>query len=171
MKKLILGIIALFIAGMTFAQKDVISSVFEKYAGSEGVTTVNVSGDMLKLVTQAEQERRDTAFSSTLSEIRILAVDGEDCDKPATIDLRAEVYDKLDKSVYKEMISIKKTDEDVVIMVKEVNGRIAEMLVIAGGKGENALIQVKGDMLLSEMAEMAGKYRMKGFEHFKQLEK
>ena len=155
---------------MTFAQKDLISAVFEKYADVEGITTVNVTGDMLKLMTQAQQQMRDTVFTSTLSEIRILALE-KNCDKPAALNLRSEVYDKLDKSIYKEMLSVKQTGEDVVILVKEAKGRISELLIIAGGTDENALIQVKGDMLLSEMADMAGKYQMKGFEQLQKLEK
>jgi hypothetical protein len=170
MKKIIVGIFALCFTGMTFAQKDIVSTVFEKYAGVEGFTTVNITGDMLKLMSQAEEQRRDTVFTSKLSEVKILALE-KDCDKPATIDLRAEVYDKLDKSVYKEMMTVKQSEEDVIILVKEANGRIAELLIIVGGKNDNALIQVKGDILLSEMAEMAGHYDMKGFEQLKKLEK
>ena len=162
--------LALSLMGMVFAQKDLVSAVFDKYAGVEGFTIVNVTGDMLKLITQAEAELRDTTFTSTLSEVRILALE-KDCDKPVAINLRAELYDKLDKSVYKEMLSVKQEGEDIVILVKELNGRIAELLIIAGGQNENALIQVKGDMLLSEMAGMAGKYQMKGFEQLKKLEK
>lgn len=170
MKKIMLGLIILCFAGAALAQKDPVSALFEKYSGVAGFTMVNVTGDMLKLMTQVEAERRDTTFASTLSEIRILAVD-KGCDKPASINLRSELYDQLDKSVYKEMVSVKQEGEDLVIMMKENKGRIAEILILAGGDGENALIQVKGDMLLSEMADMAGKYQMKGFEHLKKLEK
>ncbi|HEX2393793.1 MAG TPA: DUF4252 domain-containing protein [Bacteroidales bacterium] len=170
MKKLFFVICAILIAASGFAQKDLISSVFEKYAGTDGITTVNMTGDMLKLITQAEMERRDTVFSSTLSEIRVLAVEDE-CEKPSGLNLKTEVYDKLDKSVYKEMLTVKQTNEDVVIMVKESEGRIKEMLVIVGGSKDNALIQIKGDMLLSELADMAGKYQMKGFEQLKKLDK
>jgi hypothetical protein len=155
---------------MVFAQKDLVSALFDKYAGVEGITTVNVTGDMLKLITQAEAERRDTTFTSTLSEVKILSLE-KGCEKPVKIDLRAEIYNKLDKSVYKEMMSVKQEGQDVVILLKELNGRIAEILIIAGGQDDNALIQVKGDMLLSEMASMAGKYQMKGFEQLKKLEK
>ncbi|MBN1790547.1 MAG: DUF4252 domain-containing protein, partial [Bacteroidales bacterium] len=147
-----------------------VSALFEKYNGVAGFTTVNITGDMLKLIAQAEAERRDTTFTSTLSEIRILAIE-KSSDKPSGINLRSELYDKLDKSVYKEMVSVKKEGEDVVILMKEHQGRIAEILILAGGNDENALIQVKGNMLLSEMADMAGKYHMKGFEHLKKLEK
>lgn len=170
MKKLILGFSAILLTALGYAQTDLIGSVFEKYSGIEGFTTVNISGDMLKLMTQAEMQRRDTVFSSTLSEIRILAMEDE-CDKPSGLNLKTEVYDKLDKSVYKEMLTVKQTDEDVVIMIKESEGRIKEMLVIVGGADNNALIQIKGDMLLSELADMAGKYQMKGFEHLRKLEK
>lgn len=171
MKKILLGFIALCMTGLAFAQKDAVSAVFEKYAGKEGFTTVNISGDMLKLMSQAEEQRRDTNFSSTLSEVRILAQEKDCDDQSASINLRTELVDKLDKSVYREMMTVKQHDEDVLILVKESNGRIAELLIIVGGTADNALIQVKGDILLSEMADMAGHYPMKGFDQLKMLEK
>lgn len=169
MKKLILGIGVILIAASGYAQNDLISSVFEKYAGVEGITTVNISGDMLNMMAKAEMEKRDTIIQSKLSEIRILAVE-DDCDKPVQLNLKSEVFEKLDKSVYKEMISVKKTDEDVVVLLKEANGRISEMLVIVGGPNDNALIQIKGDMLLSELSDMMGKFPMKGFDQFKKMD-
>jgi hypothetical protein len=157
--------------GMAYGQKDVVSAVFDKYAGAEGFTTVNISGDMLKLMAQAEQERRDTVISSKLTGVRILALE-KGCEKPlATIDLRTEVYDKLDKSVYKEMMTVKQKDEDVLILVKENAGRIAELLLLVTGQDDHVMIQVTGDILLSEMADMAGKYPMKGFDQLMKLEK
>jgi hypothetical protein len=170
MRKIIIGMMALCFSGMAFAQKDPVSAVFDKYAGVEGITTVNITGDMLKLISQAEEQRRDTVFTSKLSEVKILALE-KSCDKPATMDLRTELYDKLDKSVYKEMLTVKQNDEDVIILAKELKGRLAELLIIVGGKNENALIQVKGDILLSELAGLADKYQMKGFEQLKKLEK
>jgi len=161
---------ALCINGMTFAQKDPISAAFDNYAGKEGFTTVNITGDMLKLVAQMEEERRDTTFMSKLSEVKILALDKKD-GQPSDVNFRTEVYDKLDKSVYKEMMTVKQKDEDVHILVKELNGRIAELLVFVSGQKDNVMIQLKGDILLREMADMANTYQMKGFEQLKRLEK
>jgi hypothetical protein len=169
MKKTIVVMTFLLVSVSAFCQNDLISNIFNKYSGKEGFTTVSITGDMLKLMTQAEQERRDTVFNSKLTEVKILALEKNSCDQVPAIDLRTEVYDKLDKSVYKEMINVKQSNEDVVIMMKETNGHISEILIIAGGKSDNALIQVKGDLLLSEMAELAGKYPMQGFEHFRKL--
>lgn len=170
MRKIIIGMAVLCLTGTTFAQKDVVSAVFEKYASVDGFTTVNITGDMLKLMAQAEEQRSDTTFVSKFSEVKILAFD-KGHDKPVGVDLRAEVTEKLDKSVYKEMLTVKKSDEDVVILVKELKGRIAELLIVVGGQDENAMIWLKGDILLSEMADLAGRYQMKGFEHLKKLEK
>lgn len=170
MRKVFIAFAALLICGSTFGQKDFLSGVFAKYAGQEGITMINITGDMLKLWANAEQERRDTVFTSKLTDIKVMALQ-KNCDKPVNIDLITEVYDKLDKSVYKEMINIKQNDEDVHILVREAGNRISEIIVIVGGLKENALIHVQGDMLLSEMADMAGKFQMKGFDFSKNFEK
>lgn len=170
MKKMMIMLTILGMAGAAFAQKDPVAAVFEKYAGAEGYTTVSISGDMLNMLTKAEEERRDTAFQSRLSEIRIL-VREKKCDETAVPDFKAEVLDKIDKQVYKEMMTVKQEDENVVILVKEAGGRISEFLLVVSGKDDNVLIQGKGDMLLREMTEMAGKCPMKGFDHFGKLDK
>jgi hypothetical protein len=169
MKKIIIGLVALCCFGTSYAQKDLIGAMFEKYTGKEGYTTVNITGDMLKLITQAEEQRRDTLITSKLSELRILTLDN-DCDKTASIDFKTELFDKLDKAIYKEMMTVRQIDENVDILIKESNGRIAEMLIVVDGKDDKVLIQVKGDILMSELTEMASRYQMKGFEHLKKLE-
>ena len=170
MKKILIGMAMITLAAMASAQKDPVSLVFEKYAGQEGFTTISVSGDMLNMMSRMEEERRDTTFLSHLKEMRILACEKGD-GQVQHINFRAEVYDKLDKSVYKEMVAIKQHEEDVLILVKETKGVITEMLIIVGGKDDNVLIQAKGDILLREMAEFADNFQMKGFEHLKALEK
>jgi hypothetical protein len=169
MKKLMIAIAACCLAGCTFAQKDQVSALFDKYNGKEGITVVNVTGDMLKLISQAEEQRRDTVFTSKLNEIKVLAVE-KSCDKPVNIDFKQELYDKLDKSLYKEMVSVKKEGQDVVVLFRENGERISEILIIVGGNEDNALVQVKGDMLMSEMADMFGKYQINGMEQLKMLE-
>ena len=169
MKKTIFVLLAWGLTTLSFGQKDLVSAVFDSYAGKEGFTVVNVSGDMLKMVAKAEENRRDTTLRSRIDELRILAMDKSK--EMPSVNFRTEVYERLDKNVYKEMITVKQHDEDVIILVKETNDRISEFLIIVSGKDDNVLIQAKGDMLLSEMGEMTGGYQMKGFEHLKRIEK
>jgi hypothetical protein len=170
MKKMMIILAIMGLAFTAFAQKDPVTAVFEKYAGAEGYTTVNISGDMLNMITKAEEERRDTSFQSKLSEIKIL-VREKTCDEASVPDFKSEVLDKIDKKVYKEMMTVKEEDENVIILVKESDGRISELLLVVTGKNDNVLIQAKGDMLLREMADLAGKCQMKGFDQFRKLDK
>ena len=169
MKKTIFILLAWGLTTLSFGQKDPVSAVFENFSGKDGYVVVNITGDMLQMVSRAEAARRDTTFRSRIDELRILATD-KSKGTPA-LNFRSEVYNKLDKSAYKEMMTVKQSDEDVVILVKEMNDRISEFLIIVSGTDDNVLIQAKGDMLLSEMGEMAGGYPMKGFEHLRKFEK
>jgi hypothetical protein len=158
------------LAGSISAQKDPVTAIFEKYSGKEGFTVVNISGDMLNMMAQARAEQGDTLFRSKLTELKILAV--EKCtDQAQTVNFRTELVDKLDRSVYKEMMTVKQSDEDVLILIRESKGRISEFLVVVAGSDDNVIIQGKGDMLMSEMSQMAGSFPMKGLEHLKELEK
>lgn len=171
MKKFLFVSVLVSMTLIAAAQKDPVGSVFDQYSGKEGFTTVNMTGDMLNMITRMEEERKDTAIQSKLTSVRIL-VREKGCENNAAVpDLKAEVYDKLDRNAYKEMMSVKESDKDVLILVKEDGGRISEFLLIVSGKGESVLIQAKGDILMREMADLAGKYQMKGFEQLKHLEK
>jgi hypothetical protein len=170
MKKMMVIMVMLGLSAAISAQKDPINAAFEKYSGKEGFTTVNISGDMLNMISQVEEQRRDTTFQSKLTDLKILVRDKK-CDEVQTADFRTEVYDKLDKKEYKEMMTVKESDQDVVILVKESGGRISELLLLVTGKDDNVMIQAKGDMLLRELTDLSGKYPMKGFEQLKNLEK
>jgi hypothetical protein len=171
MKKVMIILAMACFAGTVFAQKDPISAAFDKYDGKEGFTLVTLSGDMLNMFTRAAQEKHDTSFQSKITSLRILVREKEKNDGSALPDFRSEVYDKLDKQVYKEMMTVKESDQNVVVLVKENGGRISELLLMVTGKDDNVLIQAKGDMLLSEMADLGGKCPMRGFEQLKMLEK
>jgi hypothetical protein len=171
MKKVMIILAMACMAGTVFAQKDPVSAAFEKYDGKEGFTVVTLSGDMLNMFTKAAEEKHDTTFQSKITSLRILVREKEKVAGTTVPDFKAEVYDKLDKQAYKEMVTVKQSDQNVVILVKENGGRISELLLIVTGKDDNVVIQAKGDMLLKEMADLGGKCQMQGFEQLKMLEK
>ncbi len=158
-------------AGAIFAQNDPVAAAFEKYDGKDGFTVVTLSGDMLNMFAKAVEEKQDTAFQSKITSLRILVCEKDKNGGSAIPDFKTEVYDKLNRQAYKEMMTVKKSDQNVVILVKENGGRIGELLLMVTGKEDNVLIQAKGDMLLSEMADLGGKCQIKGFEQMKMLEK
>jgi hypothetical protein len=126
---------------------------------------------MLDMFSRAAEEKHDTTLQSKITSLRILVSEKESRAGSAVPDFKTEVYDKLDKQVYKEMMTVKESDQNVMILLKENGGKISEILLLVTGKNDNVLIQAKGDMLLSEMADLGGKCNLKGFEQLKMLEK
>jgi hypothetical protein len=171
MKKVMIILAMACFAGTVFAQKDPVSAAFEKYDGKEGFTVVTLTGDMLNMFTKAAEEKHDTTFKSKITSLRILVREKEKAGASPVPDFKTEVYDKLDKQAYKEMMTVKQSDQNVVILVKENGGRISELLLMVTGQDDNVLIQAKGDMLLSEMADLGGKCQINGMDQLKKLEK
>jgi hypothetical protein len=155
MKKVIF---VLIISGLTHfvnAQADPVSKVFNKYAGAEGFTTVNIPGVMLKMAARMDPQNKDMEFISKLNEVKILT---QETKTPGYEDLNLyeEVYKQLDKSLYKELLIVSEKDEHVNMLVREDNGIISEFLMIVSGSDENVLISIKGEIELDELGGLSG---------------
>jgi len=141
MKKLLVLIVLTVIATLVYGQKS-IDDLFEKYAGRDGFTTVTINGNLLKLAHCLGDNDDDNSIPLNITEIRILAQE----DKSITVD---NFYDKvindIDLKNYDEFMRIKKSDQDVRMLVRSEGNKFKEFLLIAGGN-DNALVQVKGDM-------------------------
>ena len=68
------------------------------------------------------------------------------------------LYDELKKSLdfnkYKELVVVKEKDQDVWIIARENNDRIAELLVIVGGD-ENVLVWIEGNFTFEDLSELS----------------
>jgi hypothetical protein len=152
------------------AQKDAVDALFNKYAGKDGFTTVIISSKMFSLFRDMEVE--DDEFNkmmSGLESIRILATDETMEDK--SINFYDEVMKDLNESDYEELMVVKEKDQDVIFLIKERNGRIAELLLVAGGKGgDNALISIRGDIDLKTISKLARSMDIEGMEQLEKLD-
>jgi hypothetical protein len=87
-----------------------------------------------------------------ISGIKILAQE----DKEITGELN--FYDELKKSLdfnkYKELVVVKEKDQDVWIIARENNDRIAELLIIVGGD-ENVLVWIEGNFTFEDLSELS----------------
>jgi hypothetical protein len=159
MKKLIFALIICGLTNVLFAQTDPVNEVFNKYSGAEGFTTVNITGEMLKIAARIDNQNKDMQFISKLDEVKILTQESK---TPGYEDLNfyEEIYKKLDKSLYKELLVVREEDEHVNMLARENNGIISEFLLIVSGDDENVLIRIKGEIELSELDELSGSIGM-----------
>lgn len=170
MKKITLILSFMLVSLVTMAQRDAVDVLFDKYAGKDGFTTVIISSKMFSLFQDMEVE--DDEFNkmmSGLQSIRILATDETMDDK--TINFYDEVMKELNESDYEELMVVKEKDQDVIFLIKERNGRVAELLLVAGGKGgDNALISIRGDIDLKTISKLARSMDIEGMDQLEKLE-
>lgn len=170
MKKIVFVLSLTLVSLVTLAQRDPVDALFDKYAGREGFTTVIISSKMFSLFQDLEVE--DDEFNqmmSGLQSIRILATD--ETSENMNINFYDEVMKDLNVSDYEELMVVKEKDQDVKFLIKERNGRVAELLLVAGGKGgDNALISIRGDIDLKSISKLARSMDIDGMEQLEKLE-
>ncbi len=160
MKKVILVLIICGLTHLVKGQTDPVSKVFNKYAGAKGFTTVNITGSMLKMLGRIDFEDEDLQAISKLEGIKILTQE----DKTAgyeDLNFYDEIYNELDKTLYKELLVVVDQDEHVNMLVREDNGIITEFLLIVTSDDENVLINIKGEIELSKLGKLTGSIDLK----------
>jgi hypothetical protein len=145
MKKLLLFIALTFTLTIVSGQKS-IDALFERYSGRDGFVTVSISGPLLKLA-HLDDNNKDSSLPAHITAIRILAQEDDNMKRADNF------YDLVIKDInlndYEEFMSIKKSDQDLRMLVRADGNIFSEFLLIAGGE-DNALIQIKGNMTFSE---------------------
>jgi hypothetical protein len=162
-------IIALFIFPFFTQAQDFVDQLIGKYQEKKGFTTVVVNKNLFDIVAAMDENDEDLQqMKGMIDNIRIIAM--EDDLNPENINFYQEIIHQVDTKSYQELMTVKETDNDVVFYAKYAGNDIEELLLIAGGKDENAVISIKGKINLKEMASLSKSVHMKGFEHLEALE-
>jgi hypothetical protein len=172
MKKIIVGLliaVTSIYGTVVIAQRDPVNSLFEKYAGKEGFTTVHLTGDLLKLAAKMDSEDKDMNILSQITEIKVLAQEGVE-GQSSGLNFHSEIWPGLDKSAYKELLIVKEKDQDVKMLARENGDIISEFLIIVSGLNENVLVQIKGNMNLNEINQLSDSFDFDGFDQLTKLE-
>ena len=150
MKKLLVLIVLTVTATLVYGQKS-IDDLFEKYAGRDGFTTVTINGNLLKLAHCLGGNDDENPLPVSITEIRVLAQE----DKGMKVDnFYNLVINDINLKNYDEFMRVKKSDQDLRMLVRSEGNKFKEFLLIAGGE-DNALIQIKGNMTYAEAKKFA----------------
>jgi hypothetical protein len=173
MKHIILSVAILFLALNASSQSNPVDELFDRYNGKEGFTTVYISSKMLGMFSsqdqkeQKDQNDRDiNNLINRLKSIRILSV--EDTTLNRKINFYNELSKKMDFSVYEELMVVKEGGNMTKFLIRESGNTIAELLMITGGPGGNALISIRGDLdlkTISGLSKKMGIQQLEGLEN------
>ena len=145
MKRLTLFLVLTIAATFAYGQKS-IDALFEKYAGRDGFTTVTINGSLLKLAHLLGDKDDEDALPVHITEIRVLS---QEDDHMKVDNFYNSVINDIDLKNYDEFMRVKKSDQDVRMLVRSEGNKFKEFLLIAGGE-DNAIVQIKGNMTYEE---------------------
>lgn len=168
MRRIVIFLAAVLIPTALSAQ-DLLDKLIQKYQNQDDFVVVNITGNLFKIMANAEHDDPEAAYwSENLSSIRILAYEGSiEKNRP---DFHEIVQKELDLGKYKELMTVKEKDESVNFWVKEGNGKIIELLLVASGDDENAIISILGNIDMAKVASINSSLHMNQLEHLEDIE-
>ena len=167
MKKLSLIAIALIMPLFVFAQHSAVDKLFEKYGGKDGFTTVSINKGMFEMLKDIDPEDEDIKALANIESVKVLAVEDEEMIKG--VNFYDEIMKSLNVEEYEELVTVKQSDQDVKILVKQTGSIIQELLIVVGGE-DNALVYIKGNIQLKDLSGLSNGFPMNGLETLELLE-
>ena len=169
MKRIILLVLfatALFEAR---SQNSAVDKLFDKYSGKDGYTSVFISKYMFSMFSDVDPENKEfNDIVGKLNSIKILASDDDHAHDG--VNFYQEIISELPMKDYKELMVVKEKDQELKFLVKDVNGTITELLLIVGGKTDNALICIQGDNInLKNIAKLSKSMKINGLENLEKI--
>jgi hypothetical protein len=172
--KTIAFLTTLLMFAMGSLAQSAMDKVFDKYSEQDGFTTVYISKYMFDMFrnNDADPKTQDdfAKVMNKLTSIRILTTD-EDSLTPVKVDLYKEIMKLLPTNVYKEIMVVKDKDSNVRFYAREANNKVAELLLVIGGKeGKgSAIISIQGEIDMKNISKLGSAMNVEGMENLKKI--
>jgi hypothetical protein len=152
----------LMIAIPSRAQNKYIDDIFNKFEGREGVTTLNLSKDMLNLIThQDSSNTKEKDMMAQISGIKIIGFEKASSEDKAAF---AQMVKGVPVNDYKPLMIVKDKDANVQMLLKENGGHVSEFLLLVTGD-ESALVSISGNIERKELEKLSGMVKTGGLQH------
>ena len=152
-----------------FGQKDAVDRLFDKYGGKDGYTTVYITSKMFSMFSEAQVD--DPEFNQmmkNLKSIRILATD-DNVARADNVNFYDEVMKSLPVDEYEELMVVQQKDQKVKFLMKEKDGKVVELLLVVGGKDDNAVIDIRGIIDMKQIARLSKAINVTGMDELQKL--
>jgi hypothetical protein len=178
MKTLKFKIIAVLLAIapiMVNAQTD-IDKLYEKYAGKDGITSINISPEMFSFLgaidmSDSSDDAKDVQEAiDQLSGLKMLVFEN---DQKKNIE---SFYDEIKKSIpmegYSELMSVNDNESDVKFLAKKSGkNRVLELLMLVKSDDEVVVMSMTGNMDMNTISDIGKSLNMKGMENLDKIDK
>lgn len=160
---------------ITLAQSPA-TKIYEKYAGQEGFTSVNISKELFQMMMKmeikgegTEQAQEMQNMMEQLEGLKILTFE-DTLHKTKAKELFREFNDLFPSGVYTEMMAIKENGNNIRFLVKETSaGKIGELVMIAEDESEVTLLSLMGNIDMSTISKISSTMNIQGMENLKKM--
>jgi hypothetical protein len=170
--KIIMTAILLFVFGLSSAWStdNPINQIFEKYAGKDGFTSVNITKDMFDLIGDISKEGKNEKSLGEVVEgldgVKILTYSQEKAKSKSNFDFYNEIIKNIPTSGYTTLMDVNEKNTMVKFLIKKEGkaGKISEFLMLVSEEDEGTIIWITGELDLNKIKRLSKDMDFKGFE-------
>jgi hypothetical protein len=153
-----------------FGQGAVVTKYFDQLEDNEEYTKVSVSQKMFSMFTDLEAgSEAEEEFLEAVSKLKGLKVIMADSLGDASTIYKQAVTD-VNKAGYEELMSVKDAEENMMFSIKEKDGIIEELIMVAGGNKRFVLLSLYGEIDLKNISKIAQEMRIEGMERLGKMD-
>jgi hypothetical protein len=179
MKKMMLKLVCMAFLAMPLLlnAQSPIDKVFEKYAGQDGFTSVNISKEMFQMFMQMGQgDSKDTnmvemkKMMEQLTGLKVLTFTFDSTKIVRAVSVFNEFAGVFPAGSYKELMTINEGRQNIRFMTKQdASGKINEMVMLMKDKTEVAVLSLTGVIDLSTVSKLSKGMNIHGMENLKKM--
>jgi len=166
MKNTILIILLTLILPMTTQAQRSVNRFIDKYYAKDDVTTIELSGPLLKMAARFADKKGGVKILSTISRLQVMVMDGQNhVDNADLKKFKARVV----KDNFEQLMYVRNGSTQVDFYVKEKKGAISNILVIVKEADNFILLNLKGKLKFEDLQKLD--FDVKGGDQFKKIPK
>lgn len=160
-------LIAMILSGvMLSAQRDGLENFFSRYSEVDGYTSVTINGNLFGLFAKMDDDPELKDLADRITSIRIVST--ENGKAHPGVNFASELGNVIRRGGYEELVKVKSSDDDVLILVKTSGETIREILIVSSGE-EEAVIHIKGSLKRRDVDNLS-RADIDGLESLEMLE-
>ncbi len=162
MKKLIIALFALvLLVPLTQAQESVTQELYEKYSGTEGITTVHITKELFGMIAQMNFEGEEGEEMNEMKDamaglefIKIVMFENGSADNKDFVAFKKDLG-AFDLKGYSELMVVDDKDEKIRFVARQDGDMIKEFLILISSEDEVGFISIFGDMDMETISKVS----------------
>lgn len=176
MKKLSVTLVVILMAMMPMVTKaqSAIDRLYEKYAGKDGFTSINVSPEMFKMMagfSMNDSSKEAIAAQDAIKQIKSLKMlVYEPKDSIKALNFYHVIQRMVPMNGFKDLMTINSHGNNLKFLARQdPNGKIRELLMIVRGDHETMIMSMTGKIDMKSIAEISKSMNIHGMGDLKKL--